>query len=82
MLPGAAVYLTGVIEYLVAEMCEISADVACTDRKIRIQSNHILKAMRSDEEFDELTQNVIIPDGGIYVKVRFVKMILSFFITF
>ena len=62
-------YLTGVIEYLIAELCELSADVARDDKRARIQSNHILKAMRLDREFDELTQNVIIPDGGICVKV-------------
>lgn len=64
-LTGAAVYCAAAIEYLVAEVLELSSKAAVDNRKKRIIPRHIQLAIRSDEELKELMMNVTIPDGGV-----------------
>jgi len=63
---GASVYLAGVIEYLCAEILELSGNAAGTDTGSNntIYPRHIMLAIRNDEELDRLCRWTIIPDSG------------------
>ncbi|CAF0753008.1 unnamed protein product [Didymodactylos carnosus] len=62
---GAAVYLAAVVEYLVAEMLELSGNAARDNNRTRIIPRHILLAVASDEELAKLLKGVTIPQGGV-----------------
>lgn len=62
---GAAVYMAGVLEYLSAEILELSGNAAKDNRKARITPRHIMLAIKNDIELNELLKNVTIPDGGV-----------------
>lgn len=62
---GAGVYLAGVIEYLTAEILELSGNAAKDMRKKRITPRHIKLAIGHDNELEELLRNIIIPEGGV-----------------
>ena len=62
---GAPVYLTGVLEYLTAEVLELAGN-ACRDlRKKRINPRHVTLAVRSDQELNEFLGGVTIAGGGV-----------------
>ncbi len=63
--PGSAVYLTGVLEYCVAEILELAGNAAKDAKVVRIQPRHIVLACRSDEELDRLLNHVDMPGGGV-----------------
>ncbi|NXF52140.1 H2AJ protein, partial [Oceanites oceanicus] len=63
--PGAAVYLTAVLEYLSAEVLELAGNAARQNRKGRILPRHILLAVRNDEELTRLFSRVTIAQGGV-----------------
>ena len=44
------VYVTAVLEYLMAELLELSGDKAHADRKSRITPHHIQLAINTDDE--------------------------------
>uniref|UniRef100_A0A336LTK0 Histone H2A n=1 Tax=Culicoides sonorensis TaxID=179676 RepID=A0A336LTK0_CULSO len=60
----AAVYCTAVIEYLIAEILELSGDACKANKRARIIPRHILLAVRSDDELASLFNNVVFPEGG------------------
>lgn len=60
---GAAVYFAGVLEYLAAEILDISGQAAKDNKKKRITARHIQLAIRNDPELDVLLKNVTIPQG-------------------
>jgi histone H2A len=62
---GAGIYLASVMEYLVAEILELSGNEARDAKKKIIKPRHIQLALRKDLELDKLVAGVIIPDGGI-----------------
>ncbi|XP_055856533.1 histone H2A, sperm-like [Episyrphus balteatus] len=62
---GASVYASTILEYLVAEILELSAARAKEGRCKRIKPRHILLAVRNDNELDELLQHVTIAEGGV-----------------
>lgn len=62
---GAAVYLAAVLEYLSAEILELSGNNARDHLKRRITPRHILLAVRNDEELNELLGSAHIAEGGI-----------------
>ena len=62
---GAPVYLAAVMEYLTAEVLEIAGNVARENNKTRIIPRHILLAVRSDEELDELLGGATIACSGV-----------------
>jgi len=62
---GTSIFLASVLEYLIAEVLELSGN-ATKDMKVkRISPRHLLLAIRGDEELDKLLSNVIIPGGGV-----------------
>lgn len=61
---GAAVYACAAVEYLVAEVLEISGMVAKGEKKRRINPHHINRCIKGDAELDQLFGAAIIPEGG------------------
>ncbi|EAL48582.1 histone h2a putative [Entamoeba histolytica] len=65
----ASVYLTAVIEYLVAEVLELAGGQAKDFHKTRITPRHIQLAVRSDLELNDLLKDVTISYGGVFPNV-------------
>lgn len=53
------------LEYLIAEILELSWNAANHNSKQRITPRHILLAVKQDEELNELMKDVIIPRGNV-----------------
>jgi histone H2A len=51
---GAAVYLSAVLEYLSAELCELAGNAARDNQTGIISPRHIMLAVRNDEELNKL----------------------------
>ena len=65
----ASVYLTAVIEYLLAELLEISGNNSRNDKKVRIKPRHILLAVRGDAELNHLfPERYYLFEGGVVSK--------------
>lgn len=62
---GAAVYLTGVLEYLSAEILELAGDASKLRNRVRITPRDITMAVQCDAELKEVFSEVIIPQGGV-----------------
>jgi len=62
---AAPVFLAAVLEYLSAEILELSGNAARDHKKMRINPRHLQLAIRSDEELNTLLNNVIVPEGGV-----------------
>jgi histone H2A len=62
---GAAVYLTAVLEYLVAEVLELAANAMRDNNKSRIMPRHLCLAIKKDAELNELIGNACISQGGV-----------------
>jgi hypothetical protein len=54
-----------VLEYLTAEILELSGNAAHDHRKLRITPRHLQLAIRNDEELSKLLQSCTIPDSGV-----------------
>uniref|UniRef100_A0A3B4B0W2 Histone H2A n=1 Tax=Periophthalmus magnuspinnatus TaxID=409849 RepID=A0A3B4B0W2_9GOBI len=67
---GAAVYLAAVLEYLCAEILELSGNASRDNKKQRIAPRHILLAVRNDEELNKLLSGVTISDGGVIPNIQ------------
>lgn len=66
----AAVFLTAVLEYLVAEVLELAGNATRDNKKSRIVPRHIMLAIRNDEEFSGLLRGVTISDGGVLPNIH------------
>lgn len=62
---GSPVYLAAVLEYLVAEILELSGNAARDTHKSRITPRHIQLAVQHDEELSVLLKDVTIMEGGV-----------------
>lgn len=62
---GAAIYLTSVLEYLSAEVLELSGNAAQDNKKSRITPRHLQLAIGNDVELSELLKGVTISQGGV-----------------
>lgn len=67
---GAAVYMAGVLEYMVAEVLELAGNAARDNKKTRITPRHIELAIGNDEELNKLLSNRIVPGGGVLPNIH------------
>ena len=70
---GAPVYLASVLEYLVAEILEVSVMVVRQKKKARIVPRFIFLGMKEDEEFKKLFANTIITGAGVKPQSKVAK---------
>ena len=63
---AAAVYLTAFLEYIVAELLELSAAVTKKDGRVQITCRHIMIAVESDSALKQLFGGTF-SRGGVYV---------------
>ena len=71
---GAPVYMAAVLEYLVAELLELSGNAAKDNKKQRIIPRHIQLAIRNDEELNKLLGGVTIAEGGVLPNIHAVLL--------
>merc|ERR550539_1449148 len=71
---GSAVYVAAVLEYLIAEVLELSGNAARDNKKQRIVPRHIQLAVRNDEELSSLFKDVVIPAGGVLPNIHAVLL--------
>jgi len=67
---GAPVYLAAVLEYLCAEILELSGNASRDNKKARIVPRHLQLAIRNDEELNKLLLRVTIPQGGVLPNIH------------
>ncbi|KAK7449790.1 hypothetical protein VKT23_013266 [Stygiomarasmius scandens] len=67
---GAPVFMAAVLEYLVAEVLEITGIQTRDLAKSRITARHITLAVRNDEEIDILFDKVTIAEGGVLPRIQ------------
>ena len=62
---GASVYMAAVLEYLVAEILEVSVMVVKQHKKSRITPRYMFLGLKEDEEFSSLFQRSVITCSGV-----------------
>lgn len=62
---GAPIFLAAVLEYLTAEVLELSANIAKDHGRARITPRYVQLAVRADDELNQLLGKVIIASGGV-----------------
>jgi histone H2A len=63
---SAAVFLAAVVEYLTAEILELSGNIARDSKRVRINTRHITLAVRNDDELGKfLNKKTTILSGGV-----------------
>ncbi|UYV82835.1 HTA1 [Cordylochernes scorpioides] len=67
---GAPVYLTAVVEYLVAEILELAGNVARDNKRSRILPRHVQLAVQNDLDLSRLFKDVTIAQGGVIPSVN------------
>ncbi|XP_069828202.1 late histone H2A.L3-like [Dendropsophus ebraccatus] len=67
---GASIYLVAILEYLCAEILELSGNAAKDNKKFRISPRHIQLAVRNDEELSKLFHGVTIAEGGVLPNIQ------------
>lgn len=67
---GAPVYLSAVLEYLTAEILELSGNASKDNKKKTIAPRHIQLAIRNDEELAKLLSNSTISSGGVIPNIN------------
>ncbi len=72
----SAVYMTGSLEYLVAEMMELGGNAARDKKKSRITSRHLFLGIANDEELSKMMKNlkIFIPNAGVIPNIHSVLL--------
>jgi histone H2A len=60
---SCAVYMAAVLEYVIAEILEIAANVAADNKKVRITPRHIKLSILNDEELSSLFRGTLMSGG-------------------
>ena len=71
---GAPIYLAAVLEYLVAELLEVSVMVVRENKKNRIIPRYIFLGLKEDEEFNKLFQHTLITASGVKPDAKHAKV--------
>ncbi|PVU91978.1 hypothetical protein BB559_003910 [Furculomyces boomerangus] len=66
----ASVYMSGVLEYLIAELLELAGNAAKDNKRQRISPRHLQLAVRNDDELRKLLKDVTIPQGGVLPNIH------------
>lgn len=67
---NASIYATAVIEYLAAEVLELSGNAARDNKRKRVIPRHILLALSADDELNALIGGAHIARGGVHPYVH------------
>ncbi|XP_058831060.1 histone H2A, sperm-like [Topomyia yanbarensis] len=67
---GASIYMAAALEYLAAEILELSGNAAKDNKKSRIVPRHIQLAVRNDDELSVLLKEVTISEGGVLPNIQ------------
>lgn len=67
---GAPVYMTAVLEYIAAEILELSGNASKDNHKQRITQRHLMLAVREDEELNQLYKEGHIAGGGVIPNIH------------
>lgn len=72
---SASVYLAAAIEYVLGEVLELAGNTTLLEKRRRLTARDIMKAVRRDEELDELVggKTVIPSSGVVYLASKFQK---------
>ena len=71
---GAPVYMAAVLEYLCAELLELSGNAAKYNKKNRINPRHIQLAIKNDEELNKFVGTATISAGGVMPHIHAVLL--------
>lgn len=71
---GAPVYMAAVLEYVVAELLELSGNAAKDNKKTRINPRHIQLAIKNDEELNKYVGTATISAGGVMPNIHSVLL--------
>jgi len=67
---GAGLYMAAIVEYLCAEVLELSGNAARDNSRTRISPRHVMLAVRNDEELNKLLDRVHIANSGVIPSVH------------
>jgi histone H3/H4 len=69
---GAPIYLAATLEYICAELLELSGDTARDNRKVTISTRHIFLCISNDQELHSLfkAMNVDLDAGGVTTRIN------------
>lgn len=71
---GAAVYMSAVLEYLIAEIMEGAGIVARAHKKKIITPRHLMLAIKNDQELDMLTVDAMFAKCGVVPHIESVLL--------